>query len=599
MCITAHFIGHDWKLHKKVISFSRITSHKGSDIGAGIARCLNEWGLKRLFTVTVDNASANDSAIKYLHGKLHGWGTQFLSGNYLQVRCVCHIINLIVQDGLNKIGMSVRRVREAVRWVRASPAREECFRNAVAIRKMKCKKMPLLDVPTRWNSTFSMLDTASAYEKAFKVLENMESNFVEDLGAKTYQGEVIGVPSSSDWDSVRVLSSHLKFFSDMTRVASGTSYVTINLFLKEVTKLFYHIKKMKRDEETVISTMASSMEEKVKKYWSEDVANVKVNRLVYIGAILDPRKKMEIIPYSFKLIYDPTQCAELVEMVRSELHALFDLYKAEYEKRVNISQSGYVASSSQTTGVNGGDGGDEDDFEEDQEIEDDCFAAFDDDNHTGDDPRAELVKYLAEAREVSSSDKKQRFDVLAYWKASALRFPILSEMARDVLAVPISSVASESAFSTGGRVLSNFRSSLTSAIVEALICAEDWLRSTSPDIFDPEEEENENEQLEFEKGNLWHLYCLSSIDRSLSSIYHLYSYRVLFCLGFEETVLKFDATPPAIGSDPLVQPVLQSFINKNGNDNAIVDSDDDDNEYNEDDALENEMFGMAGASDDD
>ncbi|CAN1125827.1 hypothetical protein LINPERHAP2_LOCUS3080, partial [Linum perenne] len=78
--------------------------------------------------------------------------------------------------------------------------------NVVAIKKMKCKKMPLLDVPTRWNSTFSMLDTASAYEKAFKVLENMESNFVEDLEAKTYQGEVIGVPSSSDCDSVRVLS---------------------------------------------------------------------------------------------------------------------------------------------------------------------------------------------------------------------------------------------------------------------------------------------------------------------------------------------------------------------------------------------------------
>ncbi|CAN1297528.1 Putative AC9 transposase [Linum perenne] len=75
-------------------------------------------------------------------------------------------------------------------------------------------------------------------------------------------------------------------------------------------------------------------------------------------------------------------------------------------------------------------------------------------------------------------------------------------MARDVLAIPISSVASESAFSTGGRVLSNIRSSLTPAIVEALICAEDWLRSTSPDIFDPEEEENENELLEFEKGKL-------------------------------------------------------------------------------------------------
>ncbi|CAN1323950.1 Putative AC transposase [Linum perenne] len=46
-------------------------------------------------------------------------------------------------------------------------------------------------------------------------------------------------------------------------------------------------------------------------------------------------------------------------------------------------------------------------------------------------------------------------------------------MARDVLAVPISYVASESAFSTGGRVLSNFRTSLTPIIAEALICAED------------------------------------------------------------------------------------------------------------------------------
>ncbi|CAN1294788.1 Putative AC9 transposase [Linum perenne] len=91
-------------------------------------------------------------------------------------------------------------------------------------------------------------------------------------------------------------------------------------------------------------------------------------------------------------------------------------------------------------------------------------------------------------------------------------------MARDVLAVPVSSVASESAFITGGRVLSNFRSSLTPAIVEALICAEDWLRSTSTDIFDPEEEENENEQLEFEKGKFGVrcIYSLSSISSTSS-----------------------------------------------------------------------------------
>ena len=49
-------------------------------------------------------------------------------------------------------------------------------------------------------------------------------------------------------------------------------------------------------------------------------------------------------------------------------------------------------------------------------------------------------------------------------------------MAHDVLAIPISTVASESTFSTGGRVLDAFRSSLTPRIVESLLCTQDWLR---------------------------------------------------------------------------------------------------------------------------
>nr|KAJ0218089.1 hypothetical protein LSAT_V11C300138680 [Lactuca sativa] len=46
----------------------------------------------------------------------------------------------------------------------------------------------------------------------------------------------------------------------------------------------------------------------------------------------------------------------------------------------------------------------------------------------------------------------------------------------DVLAIPISTVASEATFSAGGRVIDPYRSSLAPHTVEKLICGGDWIR---------------------------------------------------------------------------------------------------------------------------
>ena len=105
----------------------------------------------------------------------------------------------------------------------------------------------------------------------------------------------------------------------------------------------------------------------------------------------------------------------------------------------------------------------------------------------------ELDIYLFEA----VIEEDGTFDILRWWKINSKRFPILSTLARDVLVVPISTVASEYAFSIEGRVLDSFRSSLTPKIVEALICSADWMRLSSSPV---SIEESLDEVEQFEKG---------------------------------------------------------------------------------------------------
>jgi hypothetical protein len=66
-------------------------------------------------------------------------------------------------------------------------------------------------------------------------------------------------------------------------------------------------------------------------------------------------------------------------------------------------------------------------------------------------------------------------DVVRWWRRHARIYPILAMMARDVFAVPVSTVPSESCFSSANRILSDKRSKLGPHVFERLVCLKDWI----------------------------------------------------------------------------------------------------------------------------
>jgi hypothetical protein len=78
---------------------------------------------------------------------------------------------------LEEINVSVVKIRNAIRFVRSSPSRQLAFKKCAEKLCIRCKKSLCLDVATRYNSTYLMLEAAENFEKVFVRLGESEPRY--------------------------------------------------------------------------------------------------------------------------------------------------------------------------------------------------------------------------------------------------------------------------------------------------------------------------------------------------------------------------------------------------------------------------------------
>ncbi|CAA0821445.1 Unknown protein [Striga hermonthica] len=303
-----------------------------------------------------------------------------------------------------------------------------------------------MDVSTRWNSTYLMLRDVLYYKDAFIRLKSSDRRKYAKIS-----------PSSAEWDNALTIYGCLKKFYDLTEILSGTSYPTANLFYRGFCDIKVLLDEWCYDENITIKEMTISMKSKFDKYWDQ------CSIALTVACFLDPMYKKRLIEYYMKKFYGGYYQAELDEFV--------SVVKKLYKFYVNIAASskktreGAAPRPSNTTDIL---------MENiDHGLEEFLYEA----SEPGMVESNELDMYIGEPLLKLSGE----FDILAWWKNKREQYPILSQIVRDVMAIQVSTVTSESTISAAGRVVDPYRSRLDPEMVQALICTKDWVAAASKD----------------------------------------------------------------------------------------------------------------------
>lgn len=219
-----------------------------------------------------------------------------------------------------------------------------------------------------------------------------------------------------------------------TKYLSSSSYPTVGETRFTFSGIFEHLKTLAEDESFDQREIAATISQKIEELW------MVMDRSSVVSAILDPRNKLSVF----------TDQTTALENIRS----VYETYK-ERSSSVDSQKESSTPRSSRRYFARLRRGGGR-------------AALANESDPPSTTELSELERYL-------ELPIDEEIDPLLWWQAHSSEFPIVSDMARDFLAIQATSVASEQAFSVAGNTITKTRNRLLPETTRACLCMKSWL----------------------------------------------------------------------------------------------------------------------------
>jgi hypothetical protein len=267
--ITAHGLNKNFELKNfclEVMPFEG-EKHSAENISDNLQLAMLEWEITdRVKVIVTDNARNIVNAVKDIHEVKH-------------VPCMAHTLQLVLQDGLleqTNIKDVVNTARKIVGHFSHSTTAMKLLQEAQETYNIP-QHVLIQNVPTRWNSTYLMLNRLYEQRIAIQaVLPKLNCQF--DL-------------NTQQWILVEQVVQILVYFEDVTKALSKDA-ITLSDAIPLINSLFRIIQKISSDDtkhQTVRNMVETLQTQMIYRY-----GNIEENETYILATALDPRYKTRI-----------------------------------------------------------------------------------------------------------------------------------------------------------------------------------------------------------------------------------------------------------------------------------------------------------------